>query len=303
MKQKRQGLTLIEILVVVGIIALFVGLLLPALSVVKNTAKEAKQKAQFNAIDIALMTFKNDYGDYPPSDGWNYTSDTSLDYCGAQKLAEALLGWDLLGFHPDSQWQADGKNSKLYRSQGIDYPPDAYFFYDQLNSYDMDKRKSTYLDLGSTDAFRTSGPEGLFFNSSRLNPERFVLCDIFHRKKVAVINQITLKTITYKAGTPILYFKANTSSNYLGSPESGSIYRIGDNRELIGLGSVEDSQMDVVQHPLFEPPDFNKFYNESIMDPKVSTIRRPWPYRPDSYILISAGADGFYGTNDDICNF
>jgi hypothetical protein len=61
--------------------------------------------------------------------------------------------------------------------------------------------------------------------------------------------------------------------------------------------------MDVVQHPLFEPPVFDKFYNESIMDPKVSTIRRAWPYRPDSYILISAGADGLYGTNDDICNF
>jgi hypothetical protein len=30
---------------------------------------------------------------------------------------------------------------------------------------------------------------------------------------------------------------------------------------------------------------------------------RPWPYRSDSYLLISAGADGLYGTDDDIRNF
>ena len=45
---------------------------------------------------------------------------------------------------------------------------------------------------------------------------------------------------------------------------------------------------------------FEFFYNY-ITDPKVAAI--PWPYRPDSYILISAGADGLYGTSDDICNF
>ena len=95
MNCKKTGLTLVEILIVLGIIALFVGLLIPALTVVKNTAKDVKQKAQLNSIQIALMTFKNDDGDYPPSN-WMLNSD----YCGAQKLAEALMGWDLLGFHP-----------------------------------------------------------------------------------------------------------------------------------------------------------------------------------------------------------
>jgi hypothetical protein len=46
-------------------------------------------------------------------------------------------------------------------------------------------------------------------------------------------------------------------------------------------------------HPL----DFYSY----IRDPKV--LARAWPYRPDSYILISAGPDGLYGTNDDIRNF
>ena len=107
MKRKKTGLTIIELLIVLGIIALLVGLLLPALSVVRNMAKEAKQKAQFSAIELALAAFKNDEGDYPPSD-WVMPPDPRSDYCGSQKLAEALLGWDLLGFHPNTAWRADG---------------------------------------------------------------------------------------------------------------------------------------------------------------------------------------------------
>ncbi len=47
--------------------------------------------------------------------------------------------------------------------------------------------------------------------------------------------------------------------------------------------------------------NYQFFYEEYIRDPKIEA--RVWPYRPDSYLLISAGADGLYGTPDDIRNF
>ena len=106
MKRKKTGLTMMELLIVLGIIAILVGLLVPALTVVRQMARETKQKAQFATIEMALAAFKNDDGDYPPSD-WTPVPVTG-DYCGSQKLAEALLGWDLLGFHPNSAWRADG---------------------------------------------------------------------------------------------------------------------------------------------------------------------------------------------------
>jgi len=106
-ERKKTGLTIIELLIVLGIIALLTGLLVPALSVVKKMAKETKQKAQFATIELALAAFKNDEGDYPPSD-WALPPNPGSDYCGSQKLAEALLGWDLLGFHPNSAWRASG---------------------------------------------------------------------------------------------------------------------------------------------------------------------------------------------------
>jgi len=95
------GFTIVELLTALAIIAILVGLLIPAMSMVRRIAKETAQKHQLTTIDMALMAFKNDYGDYPPSN-----MDAANNYCGAQKLAEALLGRDLLGFHPQSNWNA-----------------------------------------------------------------------------------------------------------------------------------------------------------------------------------------------------
>jgi prepilin-type N-terminal cleavage/methylation domain-containing protein len=287
-KRGKQGFTLVELLTVLGIIAILVGLLVPALAAVRNIAMKTKQQAQLVAIDQALISFRSDYGDYPPS----YLSEDD-DYCGAQKLAEALVGWDLLGFHPDSHWQADGRNNETYWARGISYAPDEYFFYDTDSDFDMDKRKGPYLERETANAFRLGNiseeKPGLFDvdDIDTLAPDTYVLCDKFSRTSVTVGGKIV------KAGTPILYYKANTSSKViriLGRPKN-RIYNYFDNSDLAVLNDGGDSKL----------ADEEFFYEEYIIDPKIEA--RPWPYRPDSYILISAGADGEYGTSDDITNF
>jgi len=96
-KREKPGLTLVEILTVIAIIALLVGILIPAVTAVKDAAKEVKQRGQFTTIELGLTAFKNDYGDYPPSFFGTMTGFTPGGiYCGAQKLSEALLGLDLL---------------------------------------------------------------------------------------------------------------------------------------------------------------------------------------------------------------
>jgi hypothetical protein len=125
-----------------------------------------------------------------------------------------------------------------------------------------------------------------------------VLCDVFDvsERRVLLPNGTTATP-----GTPILYYRANTSNRKLDSSDpEGSIYCARDNYPLIGLGRLADANKSLtarMRHPL---EDFDIFY-EFIEDPQVQA--RSWPYRPDSYILISAGADGLYGTSDDICNF
>ncbi len=271
MRRKRTGFTIVELLAALGIIALMIGMLIPALSMVRRTAKETKQKAQFTTISLALTTFKYDYGDYPPSYlTLSPAPGPSDDYCGAQKLTEALLGWDMLGFHPKSDFRSNGRNDN-----GV-------FIYDVGNPVFFDQRRDPYLELATADAFRL----GSIFNNTAplLAPNTFVLCDVFGAQKVMLANGKTVR-----AGAPILYYKADSSGKRI-----QDIYHMADNDNLIVMAGFADGR----KHPLEGTIGFFLNY---IRDPKITA--RDWPYRPSSYILISAGADGLYGTGDDIRNF
>lgn len=286
---ERNGFTVVELLTVLAIIAIMVGILVPTVSFVRNTASEAKQKSQLATIDMAIMAFKGDYGDYPPS-------VDNGDYCGAQKLAEALVGWDLLGFHPKSDWTADDSE------------------YDPPNPSDdnLDERIGPYLELTTANAFTLRQLFGGNVTTD-LALDRYVLCDSFATKTVTITGA---KTITVKAGRPILYYKANTANkDFIPFGDPGSkIYNSDDNYRLLELKMGSEGTND----PLAGRADtgmplgsflYSKKYK--LMDQKIYEATydsateegRRWPYRPDSYILISAGVDGLYGTNDDICNF
>jgi len=296
-KPTKTGLTMIELLVVLGIIVLLVGLLVPALSTVRNIAKETKQKAQFSTIEMALVAFKNDRGDFPPSN-WTPAPFTG-DYCGAQKLAEALVGWDLLGFHPKSVWRADGLDADggpttydpgQTRDDNGDTNPDTF-----------DERKGPYLQHATTNAFRLgnifANNPGELADTSPLRADTFVLCDVFGSKKISMPDGTIVN-----AGAPILYFKADTTAKTI-----RGIYRIVDNEAIVVIKQQSDGQI----HPLVDPTNAYQFFygNNDPVDNIVGYIEdqkinaKIWPYRPDSYILISAGADGLYGTPDDIKNF
>jgi len=132
-----------------------------------------------------------------------------------------------------------------------------------------------------------------------------VLCDSFGAKSVTVGNK------TVKAGRPILYYSANTTSrdfNPLGDPE-GKIYNYEDNLMLLTLkmdAEKTDDPLAGKAGPGMADGSFLYSEDYKLLDAKIyeaTQTNRRWPYRPDSYILISAGVDGLYGTNDDICNF
>jgi len=270
--RKKSGLTLVEILTVLAIIALLTGILIPAVSAVKNAAKEVKQKGQLSTIELALTAFKNDYGDYPSS-GWEAPPSrpgTGGIYCGPQRLSEALLGLDLLGFHPASAWWWDG----LDATGTIDV-------YGSTTG-DLSARKGPYLESGTEYAFK---PSDLFAShplAGQPGMDRYILCDVFGATKVPLPDGSVAK-----AGAPILYYRANPSGNTI-----DTIYDAGDNLIIIQVKEAVDG--------VTNPFNANAFY-EYIRDPKIAA--KDWPYNPGSYILISAGADGTYGTSDDIRNF
>jgi len=294
---RKTGFTIVELLTVIAIIATLVALLVPALNSVRRVARQAKQKAQFTTIELALEAFKNDYGDYPPSDWWAPPPATTgrRDYCGAQKLTEALLGWDLRGFHPESDFRADGRDDE------------GTFIYDPCVPAFFEQRRDPYLELATADTFRLGTSragrlDGLFDYStlasrSQLAPNTFVLCDVFGVKPVLIPG----RSRPVNAGAPILYYRANTSSKNIDATAfEDRIYNFRDNFPIVSMRRLADWQKPFQYRMQHKIETFEQFY-EYVRDPKIEG--RPWPYRPDSYLLISAGADGLYGTSDDIRNF
>ncbi len=281
--QNYGGFTLVEILTVVFIIAILMGVLMPAMNMIRKKASDVQQKAQIASIEIGLNLYKNEscFGDYPQSRG--LTPSTGLaTYCGAQTIAEAMLGRDLLGVDPNTDYDP---SSSLYQSGGT--------------GYNLANRKGPYLDRTHINVFKASD----VYNSYSPLEDEYMISDVYNVKKVTHGNR------TYKVGTPVLYYKANVSKTTIDSNNLlDSVYDSQDNEELIKLGSVVKStnyhyfDHDSAHYAELEPSvDGRKTFYNYIKDPMLTTTNRP--VRPDSFLLISAGNDGLYGTSDDICNF
>lgn len=74
--------TLVEILMVVGIIAILVGLAIPVLNSARATAKLNKAAAECNSIALAIKNFEAEYGQMPNPTGSAWGSGTNAFYMG-----------------------------------------------------------------------------------------------------------------------------------------------------------------------------------------------------------------------------
>lgn len=292
---KKTGFTIIELLTVMSIIIILISVLVPGLNLARRYAKRVKQKAQFHSISVALEQFSADYGGYPESTFLPVPPGGAPFTTGAQRLAEALMGRDRRGFDPQSSWdaEADSVSIDIYANDPL--TPEG------LAS--LDRRKGPYL------------PDMAAFQVGELYA---ATVDVYPGTPTATVkpapvltDEYTVKNVTVggksvKAGSPVLYYKANVSSTLFPDPNlaaftdaevDASIINSRDNEELIALGTVKSA---IVPHLFGSTAAGRKIFYEAIRNPQMSP---PWPYNQDSYILISAGFDGVFGTPDDVFNF
>ncbi|MCK5565171.1 MAG: type II secretion system protein [Planctomycetes bacterium] len=326
-KQKQRqanGFTLIELLVVISIIVLLLGILVPGMRAFKRTADNLKQKSRFHSMEVGLELYYKDFLKYPESKALPAGSTTGV-VNGAHHLAEALFGRDMKGFDYKSNWYAltDSLIPDIYANDN-----------NSTVQTDIDasaaRRKGPYVDLKDVGAFRLNAGIGVpWYPGSGIAVSTEtggtiyaggddypspVISDIFYKKIIKVANLETGVEQGFRVGTPVLYFKANTDEKQSrgydadGTPITDYrhlIYNYEDNEAMFGLPQVTGPETDDEKNH-----HYRKGYNsntgdelfyDDITNEKVEQYARPVNAR--SFLLISAGRDGIYGTDDDVTNF
>ena len=101
-KQARSGFTIIELLVVVSIIALLIGILLPALGRARDSALQSTSLSNLRQISIGLVSYAGDWADRQPTmipdDFCQATGGNSVRRCedyitNFHCLPQPILGW------------------------------------------------------------------------------------------------------------------------------------------------------------------------------------------------------------------
>ncbi len=291
--RKKRAFTIVELLTVMSIIVILIGLMVPALNKVRRYARDVQQKAQLKAIDAAVELFNNEFEGYPPSTA---VDSMNQPYCGSMKLCEALLGQDLLGFHTSSVFRRDGLDAA---GRIPLYPPNIDAMTPVLRENNLKARKGPFLPAENTPTARLQDIYGT--NIGPFLGTSFVICDVYSRQMRS----------GEKVGMPILYYKADTANSYhdpnlaaamTPADSKGNIYNYWDNHALVQLGKPWQATGGTTggvsaAHRMADPV---RFYRDT-QSAQITTTSRP--FRADTFILISAGHDGEYGTADDICNF
>ncbi len=237
-------------------------------NITKDPSIDVRQRVQFQSIEAGLRAFRREFGEYPSSSA---TDPGGQPYCGAMKLCEAIVGRDLMGFHKDS----------VFRADGMDASGTVQLYGDLTDIKHLSQtRRGPMVSPATVSPTKLSDVYGIE-NTGPYPNDAVVCCDIYK----------SVSQTAHNDGMPVLYFIANGIVNTRDPNGLDKIYNPEDNRTLIELG-VPDNPKEI--HPLYS--DQTPFINQLKIRLKS---KYPGGRYHVAYILLSAGPDGLYGTEDD----
>lgn len=306
--RNRSGFTLIELLTVIAIIAMLMAIFGVGARKMKIVQRNLQQKAVFHGMEIGLELFSKDFDGYPDS---AIVNSSGTVVCGAQRLTEALFGRDERGFHPRSKWHPN-----LDMTAAAPHPGAALYTETTKNN-----RKALYMQLKHGGIYTIaelwgSPATSLHLGAGSGTERSAVITDVF------AYNIVTIAGQTEKVGMPLLYYKADGTKRFrldaanqpVTTPTQAQykdwVYNYDDNLPILQLNwlrELENSVPGLTKHYTENGGNEESFY-ESLTERKADmdnngTLDFFKPFNPSTFILISAGYDGIYGTNDDITNF
>jgi prepilin-type N-terminal cleavage/methylation domain-containing protein len=323
----RGGFTLVELLVVIAIIGILVAILVPAVGAVRKMAKNAATGAAITSIGTGLETFKADAklgGAYPPSrsdrtDGFVMSPYTNLDIAitGTGLLVWALSGADLLGTPGFSVFGDPSARTLWSQCTGAAYNAsnptwsDAYAL--DANGQPAHARSGPYVDQSKLKVTRREGPPG--------NSAAFVIPEEY--RYTGITREYPMYLDAY--GYPILYYRADPAGRWPCDdlpdtrPGMRGVYHADDNRYLVETVASMPVPLRLSKSAEAHALNWGSSDNACTYtlvagnQPPLGTFEgyiwdknvqaKLWPQRADSYLLISPGQDGLYGTADDVTNF
>ncbi|MBA4372835.1 MAG: hypothetical protein C0402_08210 [Thermodesulfovibrio sp.] len=107
--KSKEGFTLIEVIVVAGIIAVLAGILVPIIFKEIDEAKITRANADVKSISTAIMVLKKDTGSWPVSAGCVPTV-TLLNGSGAIPVFSIAANWDQSSFNSFSNYISTDDN-------------------------------------------------------------------------------------------------------------------------------------------------------------------------------------------------
>jgi prepilin-type N-terminal cleavage/methylation domain-containing protein len=300
----RNAFTLVEMLLVVGIIAILMALLTPAVMRARAAARNAAIKAEIDMLHMAIMNYKNEYGSFPPCQ----SADPNLGPA-VKHLMRLFPRIVLLPGLPKNRWDLSEKPGGPARDQldlaaqgFLKAPPDSP---SGTKCYeDLSNRNNIVFGPETAIVFwlegYTANPASPMYPAS----DRKKLFDFDESRRVSTGIPQRFTGLYHVSGKPESWYVYFDAANYQRLPypvnEAGLRHRFVHVQPDRVLTNGNVRQIPTWVSALSSQDQELWFFTLS-EDPAERPHQRP--FNPDTFQILCAGMDGIWGTDDDVSNF